>query len=473
MKTKIIQKIGISILIIMSGFACLFSPAVQGEINPVKDNSLTSLIMGLIGITQNSNKTNSSGNANTGATGTSTGTSTGNGTTAGTGTTTVSAPSNLVYAGSPFTFTNGSAIVTQTPTVTGTVTGCAASPSLPTGLSINTTTCAISGTPTVNQGAISYTITASNAFGNTTASVSITVNMAAPSNLVYSGSPFTFTNGSPIITQIPTVTGTVTGCVASPSLPTGLILNATTCAISGIPTVTQGANSYTITASNAFGNTTANVSITVSAGGYCGPNHTGLLMGSIDLNVGPNFGNLANTSQENVYSFTASATGQYHIGIYTGSAANRPFFYLCSSSAASSLLASTGVYDSNLVYTISSPGTYYLVVSGNSSNYTGDYNFWIHNGPTSWVTQKCEGGMSFLCIDFASGYLNATSHCSTWGGTLSVGSCTPTNRQGRCLLTSVYGIFTYNGYSATYPTDDSLKSLCTTKHGSWYLYIDN
>jgi hypothetical protein len=277
MKTKILQIIFISILITTGGFACLFSPAVQGEMNPAKENSLTSLIAGLIGLTRSSNTT-SSGNANTNTTGISTGTSTGNGTTAttgtstgngsttttGTGTTTVSAPSSLVYTGSPFTFTNGATIATQTPTITGTITNCAVTPSLPTGLTLNSTTCAISGTPTVNQAATSYTITASNSSGNTTGNVSITVNMAAPSNLVYSGSPFTFTNGSAIVTQTPTVTGTVTGCVASPSMPTGLILNATTCAISGTPTVNQGANSYTITASNAFGNTTKSISITIN-----------------------------------------------------------------------------------------------------------------------------------------------------------------------------------------------------------------
>jgi hypothetical protein len=277
MKTKILQTILISILITTGGFACLFSPAVQGEINPGKENSLTSLITGLIGLTRSSNTT-SSGNANTNTTGTSTGTSADNGTTTtngtsagngstttGTGTATVSAPSSLVYTGSPFTFTNGATIATQTPTITGTITNCAVTPSLPTGLILNATTCAISGTPTVNQAATSYTITASNSSGNTTGNVSITVNMAAPSNLVYSGSPFTFTNGSAIVTQTPTVTGTVTGCVASPSMPTGLILNATTCAISGTPTVNQGANSYTITASNAGGNTTASVNVTVSS----------------------------------------------------------------------------------------------------------------------------------------------------------------------------------------------------------------
>ena len=56
-------------------------------------------------------------------------------------------------------------IATITPTVTGTVTSCSAAPALPTGLGINSSTCAISGTPTVSQGATGYTITASNGSG--------------------------------------------------------------------------------------------------------------------------------------------------------------------------------------------------------------------------------------------------------------------------------------------------------------------
>lgn len=173
-------------------------------------------------------------------------------------------PSALSYSGSPYTFTQSLAITTQTPTVTGTVTSCSASPTLPTGLSISSTTCAISGTPTALQGATAHTITAANAFGNTTASISITVNLAPPSGLTYSGSPYVFVQNTAITTQTPTVTGTVTGCSASPTLPTGLSLSATTCAISGTPTVTQAATSHTITASNAFGNTTASIDITVN-----------------------------------------------------------------------------------------------------------------------------------------------------------------------------------------------------------------
>jgi hypothetical protein len=174
-------------------------------------------------------------------------------------------PSALTYTGSPYSYTQNSAITTNTPTVTGTVTSCSAAPALPAGLSINATTCAISGTPTGTQAATAYTITASNAFGNTTANVNISVTIAAPSALTYTGSPYSYSQNTAITTNTPTVTGTVTSCSASPVLPTGLSINNTTCAISGTPTVTQATTIHTITATNAGGNTTASISITVTA----------------------------------------------------------------------------------------------------------------------------------------------------------------------------------------------------------------
>ncbi len=187
----------------------------------------------------------------------------------------IAPPSALVYTGNPYTYTQNAAITTNTPTVTGTVTGCSATPSLPTGLSINNTTCAISGTPTVTQAATAHTITASNAFGNTTAVINITVNIAPPSALTYSGSSYTYTQNSAITANTPTVTGTVTSCSTSPTLPTGLSINTTTCSITGTPTVTQSAATYTITASNAFGSTTASIDITINISAPSGLTYTG------------------------------------------------------------------------------------------------------------------------------------------------------------------------------------------------------
>ncbi len=155
-------------------------------------------------------------------------------------------PSALSYAGTPFTFTQGATITTATPSVTGTVTACNSDIPLPAGLGINGTTCAISGTPTTTQAATNYTITASNAYGNTSTTISIRVNLAPPSALSYAGTPFTFTQGATITTATPSVTGTVTACNSDIPLPAGLGINGTTCAISGTPTTTQAATNYTI-----------------------------------------------------------------------------------------------------------------------------------------------------------------------------------------------------------------------------------
>ena len=54
-------------------------------------------------------------------------------------------------------------------------------PALPTGLSLNTTTGVISGTPSATAASAIYIITAANAAGNTTAELNITVNPLAPS----------------------------------------------------------------------------------------------------------------------------------------------------------------------------------------------------------------------------------------------------------------------------------------------------
>src|SRR5215467_11920853 len=88
------------------------------------------------------------------------------------------APSGLSYPAPP-SFVINTAITALTPTVSGTVTGYAVSPALPAGLAINATTGVISGTPTAVTASASYTVTASNSSGNTTAKVTIVVNDVA------------------------------------------------------------------------------------------------------------------------------------------------------------------------------------------------------------------------------------------------------------------------------------------------------
>ena len=85
-------------------------------------------------------------------------------------------PSALSYSSNPATYTNGTTITNNTPTSSGgAVVSYAVSPALPAGLTLNTSTGIISGTPTVVVAATNYTVTATNTGGSTTASVNITI----------------------------------------------------------------------------------------------------------------------------------------------------------------------------------------------------------------------------------------------------------------------------------------------------------
>ncbi|HMZ59499.1 MAG TPA: putative Ig domain-containing protein, partial [Leptospiraceae bacterium] len=88
----------------------------------------------------------------------------------------------ITYTGSPYSFVRFDNIQV-TPTVTGTVTSCTVSPSLPAGLSLNSSTCVISGSPAAAQSAVSYSIKAANSSNSTTVSISIAVTTA----IIYAG----------------------------------------------------------------------------------------------------------------------------------------------------------------------------------------------------------------------------------------------------------------------------------------------
>jgi hypothetical protein len=84
---------------------------------------------------------------------------------------TTAAPANLAYPQAAITVVTGQPITADTPTVNGTVTTYSVAPALPAGLSLNTTTGVITGTPTAVASQGSYVITASNSSGSTTTTV--------------------------------------------------------------------------------------------------------------------------------------------------------------------------------------------------------------------------------------------------------------------------------------------------------------
>ena len=176
------------------------------------------------------------------------------------------APSSITYSPSSLTLTKGSAMTTVTPTASGgTVNSWSIAPTLPSGLSFDTSTGAISGTPTVVSSSTSYTVTATNLGGSGTATVTIQVNDVSPYSIVYSPSSFTLTKGTAMTTATPTASGgTVTSWSISPSLPAGLTFSSTNGAISGTPTAIASSATYTVTASNTGGSSTAEVIIVVN-----------------------------------------------------------------------------------------------------------------------------------------------------------------------------------------------------------------
>src|SRR5690606_10797477 len=144
------------------------------------------------------------------------------------------------------------------------VTNFSVSPALPTGLTIDSETGVISGTPTAPSNATNYTVTASNATGSTSQVISIAV-LAPPSGLTYLQNPVTYDVGLPITGNKATVTGQVqTWTVSEGVLPAGLALDANSGLISGTPT-SAGTGSFTVRASNISGFSEAVISYTVHA----------------------------------------------------------------------------------------------------------------------------------------------------------------------------------------------------------------
>src|SRR5205814_4949173 len=129
---------------------------------------------------------------------------------------------------------------------------------LPAGLSVNTSTGVISGTPTT-AGTYNVTISATNAGGTGSATLTLTINPAKP--VITSPLSATGQVGVAFSYQI-TATNNPTSFNAT-GLPAGLSVNTSTGLISGTPT-TAGTSSVTISATNAGGTGSATLVITTN-----------------------------------------------------------------------------------------------------------------------------------------------------------------------------------------------------------------
>ena len=129
---------------------------------------------------------------------------------------------------------------------------------LPAGLSINTATGLISGTPTA-AGVSNAVLTATNAAGSSIQTLTISIT-SVPVPLVTSSATATATVGSAFSYQI-TASNAPTSYSAT-GLPSGLTINTTSGLISGTPTA-AGTFSITVSATNADGSGTKTVTATI------------------------------------------------------------------------------------------------------------------------------------------------------------------------------------------------------------------
>ncbi len=129
---------------------------------------------------------------------------------------------------------------------------------LPAGLSINTGTGLISGTPT-SVGVSTVTLGATNGIGTGNANLTLTITLGAPA-ITSSGSAGG-TAGTPFSYQI-TATNSPTSFSAT-GLPTGLTVNTSTGLISGTPS-SGGTSTVTLGATNATGSGSALLTLTIT-----------------------------------------------------------------------------------------------------------------------------------------------------------------------------------------------------------------
>lgn len=181
-------------------------------------------------------------------------------------------PVNANAALSPAAQTVSAVVGTAiTPTTAYTATGFsgsrvfAISPSLPAGLSIDTATGVVSGTPSEARVATNYVVTGTDGTASATATITITVSGTA-----------TVTPGTQTVTgRVGTAITATTAFVATgltspfyslaPALPAGLSFNSATGVLSGTPTAAVAATTFVVTAADGTNFTNATIRLTIAS----------------------------------------------------------------------------------------------------------------------------------------------------------------------------------------------------------------
>ncbi len=151
--------------------------------------------------------------------------------------------------------------ISNSPTYTGTAVSFSITPTLPSGLSLNSSTGVISGSVSAVSQASNYTITAMNAGGSYTHGINIMV--VEPPPIISHAQTYTITQGNSISPIIPTNTGGSPTTWTAMGLPSGLSINSITGSIAGTTNASSGTYSVTVTASNLAGSSISTFSLEV------------------------------------------------------------------------------------------------------------------------------------------------------------------------------------------------------------------
>ena len=176
-------------------------------------------------------------------------------------------PPVVSYGATTFNFNAGWPVNLVPTSSGGAVVIWAIGTAVPAGLTFNTTTGVISGTPAAETPPGTYAITATNSGGNASVELTLEVNAAPPAPQVsYSGVTYSFTTGVPVDLSPVSIGGQVQTWSVNPALPAGLTLRNDGHII-GTPTQVAATANYVVTAQNPNGTDTVNLTITVAAPG--------------------------------------------------------------------------------------------------------------------------------------------------------------------------------------------------------------
>ncbi len=182
----------------------------------------------------------------------------------------IQAPTALSFSETNSIFLQGIA-VTTTPTFSGDASTFSVTPDLPTGLTLDSITGQISGTPAFITPTGDYTVTAKNAGGETSIILTITIHPQAPCGLAYQDEDIKYIGQISVVTNPPSFgCGPVASWTIVPSLPAGLLLDPTTGEIVGIPTEVIPRTEFFVTAENVTGSDLRAIFIEVETPAPCG-----------------------------------------------------------------------------------------------------------------------------------------------------------------------------------------------------------